>query len=191
MALVPSRADAYRLLKQYNQNESLIKHALAVEAVMLHFAALLGQEDKEKWQVVGLIHDLDYELYPEEHCKKTREILMEENWPEDYIRAVESHGWKICTDVEPVAEMEKVLYAIDELTGLITATVLLRPGKNILDLPEKSVYKKWKQRGFAAGVNREIIAEGVEMLGMDLHKVTEETIKGMQKVAGEIGLAGD
>lgn len=191
MVPVPGREDALKLLKKYNKNESLIKHALAVEAVMLHFASLLGHEDKEKWQVVGLVHDLDYELYPEEHCKKTREILMAEKWPEDYIRAVESHGWKICTDVEPVAEMEKVLYTIDELTGLITATVLLRPGKNILDLTEKSVYKKWKQKGFAAGVDREIIAEGAKMLGMDLHKVIEETIKGMQKVAGEIGLAGE
>ncbi|MCB5558573.1 HDIG domain-containing metalloprotein [Anaerosalibacter bizertensis] len=188
---VPTREEAYELLKKYNKNESLIRHALAVEAVMIHFAELFNEEDKEKWRVIGLVHDLDYEMYPEEHCKKTREILIEENWPEDYIRAVESHGWKICSDVEPLETMEKVLYATDELTGLITATALMRPSKSILDLKVKSLKKKWKSKGFAAGVNREVIAEGVEMLGMDLNEVMEETIKGMQKVADEIGLKGN
>ncbi|MBW4829456.1 MAG: HDIG domain-containing protein [Clostridiaceae bacterium] len=188
---VPTREEAYELLKKYNKNESLIRHALAVEAVMIHFAELFNEEDKEKWRIIGLVHDLDYEMYPEEHCKKTREILIEENWPEDYIRAVESHGWKICSDVEPLETMEKVLYATDELTGLITATALMRPSKSILDLKVKSLKKKWKSKGFAAGVNREVIAEGVEMLGMDLNEVMEETIKGMQKVADEIGLKGN
>ncbi|SJZ84184.1 HDIG domain-containing metalloprotein [Garciella nitratireducens] len=188
---IPTREEAYDLLKKYNKNESLIRHALAVEAVMLHFAELFNEEDKEKWGIIGLVHDLDYEMYPEEHCKKTREILIKENWPEDYIRAIESHGWKICSNVEPLETMEKVLYAIDELTGLITATVLMRPSKSILDLKVKSLKKKWKSKGFAAGVNREVIAEGVEMLGMDLNKVMEETIKGMQKVADEIGLKGN
>lgn len=185
---IPTREEAYELLKKYNKNESLIRHALAVEAVMLHFAELFNEEDKEKWGIIGLVHDLDYEMYPEEHCKKTREILIEENWPEDYIRAIESHGWKICSDVEPLETMEKVLYATDELTGLITATALMRPSKSILDLKVKSLKKKWKSKGFAAGVNREVIAEGAEMLGMDLNEVMEETIKGMQKVADEIGL---
>ncbi|WP_213818210.1 HDIG domain-containing metalloprotein [Garciella nitratireducens] len=188
---IPTREKAYDLLKKYNKNESLIRHALAVEAVMLHFAELFNEEDKEKWGIIGLVHDLDYEMYPEEHCKKTREILIKENWPEDYIRAIESHGWKICSNVEPLETMEKVLYAIDELTGLITATVLMRPSKSILDLKVKSLKKKWKSKGFAAGVNREVIAEGAEMLGMDLNKVMEETIKGMQKVADEIGLKGN
>ncbi|RBP46900.1 HDIG domain-containing metalloprotein [Garciella nitratireducens] len=188
---IPTREEAYDLLKKYNKNESLIRHALAVEAVMLHFAELFNEEDKEKWGIIGLVHDLDYEMYPEEHCKKTREILIKENWPEDYIRAIESHGWKICSNVEPLETMEKVLYAIDELTGLITATVLMRPSKSILDLKVKSLKKKWKSKGFAAGVNREVIAEGAEMLGMDLNKVMEETIKGMQKVADEIGLKGN
>lgn len=188
---VPTREEAYELLKKYNKNESLIRHALAVEAVMIHFAELFNEEDKEKWRIIGLVHDLDYEMYPEEHCKKTREILIEENWPEDYIRAVESHGWKICSDVEPLETMEKVLYATDELTGLITATALMRPSKSILDLKVKSLKKKWKSKGFAAGVNREVIAEGAEMLGMDLNEVMEETIKGMQKVADEIGLKGN
>ena len=107
---IPTREEAYELLKKYNKNESLIRHALAVEAVMLHFAELFNEEDKEKWGIIGLVHDLDYEMYPEEHCKKTREILIEENWPEDYIRAIESHGWKICSDVEPLETMEKVLF---------------------------------------------------------------------------------
>lgn len=188
---IPNRAEAYTLLKEYNQNESLIRHALAVESVMLHFAEILNEDDKEKWGIIGLIHDLDYEMYPEQHCKKVREILTERNWPEEYIRAVESHGWKICSDVEPVETMEKVLYTIDELTGLIAATAILRPSKSILDLTVKSVKKKWKQKGFAAGVNREIIEEGAKKLGMDLNKVIEETIKGMQKVAESIGLKGE
>ncbi|MCP2239230.1 HDIG domain-containing metalloprotein [Thermoanaerobacterium thermosaccharolyticum] len=185
-----NRDEAYALLKEYNKSESLITHALAVEAVMRHFAELFG-EDKEKWGIIGLLHDLDYEMYPNEHCKKVREILERHGWPDDYIHAIESHGWKICTDVEPVQKMEKVLYTIDELTGLITATALMRPSKSILDLEVKSVKKKWKQKSFAAGVNRDVIAEGAELLGMDLDKVIEETIIGMRDVADEIGLKGN
>jgi putative nucleotidyltransferase with HDIG domain len=185
-----NRDEAYALLKEYNKSESLINHALAVEAVMRHFAELFG-EDQEKWGIIGLLHDLDYEMYPNEHCKKVREILKERGWPDDYIHAIESHGWKICTDVEPVHKMEKVLYTIDELTGLITATALMRPSKSILDLEVKSVKKKWKQKSFAAGVNRDVIAEGAELLGMDLDKVIEETIIGMRDVADEIGLKGN
>ncbi|WP_434564584.1 HDIG domain-containing protein [Thermoanaerobacterium thermosaccharolyticum] len=185
-----NRDEAYKLLKEYNKSESLINHALAVEAVMRHFAELFG-EDQEKWGIIGLLHDLDYEMYPNEHCKKVREILKERGWPDDYIHAIESHGWKLCTDVEPVHKMEKVLYTIDELTGLITATALMRPSKSILDLEVKSVKKKWKQKSFAAGVNRDVIAEGAELLGMDLDKVIEETIIGMRDVAEEIGLKGN
>jgi len=185
-----TREKAFELFKEYNKDESHIKHALAVEAVMKHFAELFN-EDVEKWGIIGLIHDLDYELYPDEHCKKVREILAEKNWPEDYIRAIESHGWKICTDVEPMHVMEKVLYTVDELTGLITATALMRPSRSILDLEVKSVKKKWKQKSFAAGVNREVIEEGAKLLGMELDKVIEETIKGMQKVAENIGLKGE
>lgn len=186
----PTRSEALELLKEYNTNPSLIRHALAVESVMAHFAALLGEKDTEKWAVIGLIHDVDYEQYPESHCKKAREILMERDWPEEYIHAVESHGWGICTDVEPQESMEKVLYTVDELTGLITATALLRPSKSILDLTAQSVKKKWKQEGFAAGVNREVIEGGAQSLGMELDTVISETIKGMQKVAGQIGLRG-
>lgn len=186
-----NREQALTLLKKYNKNESLIRHAYAVEAVMRHFADLLGETDKEKWGIIGLVHDLDYELYPDEHCKMARTLLEAENWPNDYIRAIESHGWKICSDVEPVERMEKVLYTIDELTGLITATALMRPSKSILDTELKSVKKKWKQKGFAAGVNREIIEEGARMLGMTLDEIIEETLKGMQNVAEVIGLKGE
>jgi len=186
---VPNRAEAYKLLTEFNKSQNLIRHALAVEAVMVHFAELFNESDVDKWRIVGLVHDLDYEMYPEEHCQKVREILTERNWPEDYIRAIQSHGWGICSDVEPKERMEKVLYAIDELTGLINATALMRPSKSILDLKPKSVKKKWKDRNFAAGVDRDIIQKGVDMLGMDLTEVMAETIKGMQKVADYGSLA--
>jgi predicted hydrolase (HD superfamily) len=186
----PDRDQAFALLKEYNRNESLIKHAIAVESVMRHFARLFN-EDEEKWGIIGLIHDLDYEMYPDAHCHKTKEILEQEGWPESYVKAVISHGWKICTDVEPVEKMEKVLYTIDELTGLVFATALMRPGKSIMDLTEKSVMKKWKQKSFAAGVNRDIISEGAAMLGMDLEEVIRETINGMKTCAAELGLAGE
>jgi len=186
----PTREEAFELLKRYTTSESLIRHALTVEGVMRHFAELFG-EDPEKWGIIGLVHDLDYEKYPEQHCIKVREILEAENWPEDYIRAVQSHGWKICCDVEPTERMENVLYTIDELTGLIHATVLMRPNKSVMDLEVKSVLKKMKSKGFAAGVNREVIQEGAQRLNMDLNQVIEETIKGMRKVADAIGLKGE
>lgn len=188
---VPTREDAFRLFKEYNESESLTKHALSVEAVMTHFAELLGMEDVNKWGIIGLVHDIDYEMYPEEHCVKAREILSERNWPEDYIHAIQSHGYKICSEVEPIETMEKVLYTIDEITGLITATVLMRPSKSILDLELKSVKKKWKDRRFAAGVDRDLIEGGAKLLGMELDYIISETIKGMQQVAEEIGLKGE
>ncbi len=187
----PTRDEAMTLLKKYNQSDALIKHALAVEAVMGYFAEKYGEKDLEKWRVIGLVHDLDYEKYPEEHCNKTKEILTEEGWPEDYIRAIISHGWKLCTDVEPVETMEKVLYTTDELTGLIVATVLMRPSKSVLDLTVSSVKKKFKNKNFAAGVDRSIIEEGAAMLGMELSEVMEETIKAMQAEADALGLRGE
>ena len=189
--IVPDREQAYELFTKYNKNESLIKHALTVEAVMSHFAEILGEENKEKWAVIGLVHDIDYEMFPEQHCVKARKILEENNWPEDYIHAVESHGWGLCSNVEPVERMEKVLFTIDELTGLIAATALMRPSRSILDTELKSVKKKWKQKSFAAGVNREVIEQGAKMLGLELDYIIEETIKGMRKVADVIGLKGD
>jgi len=188
---IPKREQAYDLLSKYNKSASLIIHALAVEAVMLHFADILGEPEKEKWGIIGLLHDIDYEMYPEQHCLKAREILMEHAWHEDYIHAVESHGWGICCNVEPIHRMEKILFTIDELTGLITATAMLRPSKSILDLELKSVKKKWKQKSFAAGVNREVIEQGAKMLDMDLDYIIGETIKGMQKVAEPLGLKGE
>ena len=178
---------ALPILREYVKTDNLVKHALAVEGVMLHFSDIYNDEDKEKWAVIGLVHDLDYEQYPEEHCTKVKDILTSRNWPEEYIRAVVSHGWQICSDIEPISDLEKVLYTIDELTGLINATAIMRPSKSVMDLTVKSVKKKWKQKGFAAGVNREIIEKGAEILGLELDYITQETIKGMQKV--EIGRA--
>ena len=186
----PTREEALELFLEFNKTDSLYKHALAVEATMKHFAELLGEEDIEKWSVIGLIHDLDFEMYPEQHCTMTKEILQERNWPEDYIRTILSHGWGLCTDVEPVETIDKVLYTIDELTGLVAATALMRPSKSIMDMEAKSVKKKWKQKSFAAGVDRSIIENGAEMLDMDLNTVIAETIKGMRTVADEIGLNG-
>ena len=184
---IPTREEAFTLLTRYNQNEALIKHALAVEGVMRYFARKRG-EDEEKWGIIGLIHDLDYEKYPDEHCRKTEEILKENAWPQEYIRAVISHGWGICTDVEPQTELEKTLYAIDELTGLIVTTALVRPSKSVMDLKAKSVKKKWKEKRFAAGVDRSIIEKGAEMLGMELTDLITDTILGMRDVAEKIGL---
>ena len=186
---IPTRDDALTLLKTYNQSESLIKHALAVEGVMRYMARKYG-EDEDTWGVVGLIHDLDYEQFPDQHCKKTEAILKENNWPEDLIRAVVSHGWGICTDVEPKTTMEKVLFAIDELTGLVATSALVRPTKSVMDMKAKSVKKKWKDKRFAAGVDRTIIQKGVDMLGVELGDLITDTIMGMREVADEIGLKG-
>ena len=184
---VPTREDAYQLLTKYNTNESLIKHALAVEGVMRFFAKKHG-EDEEKWGVVGLVHDLDYEKYPEEHCRKSEEILKAEGWPEEYIRAVVSHGWGICSDVEPQTKLEKTLYAVDELTGLVTAAALVRPSKSVMDIKASSVKKKWKDKRFAAGVDRTIISRGAERAGIELTDLITDTIMGMREVADQIGL---
>jgi putative nucleotidyltransferase with HDIG domain len=186
----PGREEALSLLKEYNKSEGLIKHALAVEAVMRYCARKRGQ-DEDKWGVIGLIHDLDYERYPEQHCKKSEEILAAHNWPAEYIRAVVSHGWGICTDVEPQSELEKVLYTIDELVGLVAATALVRPSKSVLDMKAKSVKKKWKDKAFAAGVNRAIIEKGAGMLGVELNEIITDVIMGMREVAEEIGLKGN
>lgn len=186
---IPTRDDAFKLLNEYNQSESLIRHALAVEGVMRHFARLKGQ-DEELWGIIGLIHDLDYEKYPDQHCAKTAEILASNQWPQDYIRAVVSHGWGICSDVKPESELEKVLFAVDELTGLVATSALVRPSRSVLDLTAKSVQKKWKDKRFAAGVDRSIIDRGAEMLGMDRASLITETIMGMREVAEAIGLKG-
>ena len=186
---VPTREEAYQLLTEYNKGDSLIKHALAVEGVMRYFARKRG-EDEEKWGVIGLVHDLDYEKFPEEHCHKSEEILKEKGWSEEYIRAVVSHGWGLCSEVEPQTELEKVLFTIDELTGLVVTTALVRPSKSVMDVKVKSVKKKWKDKRFAAGVDRSIIEKGAQMLGLELSDIIADTIVGMQEVAEEIGLKG-
>ncbi|NLF32361.1 MAG: HD domain-containing protein [Planctomycetes bacterium] len=185
----PTREEACALLTEFTKTERALNHALAVEAVMRRMARTRGQ-DEQMWAVVGLIHDLDYERFPDQHCVKVREILAERGWPEPIIRAVVSHGWGICSDVEPVSEMEKALYAVDELTGLVAATALVRPSKSLQEVTVKSVRKKWKDKSFAAGVDRDVIARGAEMLGADLGDLIAEVIEGMKDVAGEIGLAG-
>ena len=187
---VPTREDAVTLLNKYNNKKGLIRHALAVEAVMGHFAQRFNK-DEEKWRVVGLVHDLDYEMFPEEHCHKCVELFKEHNWPEDYIRAVISHGWGICTDVKPETNLEKTLYAIDELTGLVASAALVRPSKSILDIKAKSVKKKFKDKRFAAGVDRKVILQGAEFLDMDLSELITEVISGMRPVAEKIGLKGN
>jgi len=185
----PTREDAWNLLTTYNQSDSLRKHALAVEGVMRHFARKYG-EDEAQWGVIGLIHDLDYEQFPEPHGTNTQAILEENDWPEDYIRAVVSHGYGICSDVEPRSTLEKVLFAVDELTGLVATTALVRPSKSVMDLKPKSVKKKWKDKRFAAGVDRSIIEKGAAMLGVELSELISDTIAGMQEVADAIGLKG-
>jgi putative nucleotidyltransferase with HDIG domain len=185
----PTREDAWKLLTEFTNSESLIAHALAVEGVMRYLARKAG-EDEEVWGVIGLIHDMDYEKYPDQHCIKVRELMSERGWPEEYIRAVQSHGWGICTDVKPESRLEKSLYAIDELTGLVTATALVRPSRSVMDMKAKSVKKKWKTTGFSAGVDRSIIEKGAEMLSVELDELITDTIMGMRDVAEDIGLKG-
>jgi predicted hydrolase (HD superfamily) len=185
----PTRQEALELLHRYNETDSLRKHAYAVEGVMRYIARKRG-EDEEKWGIVGLIHDLDYERFPDQHCQKTGEILREKGWPEEYIRAALSHGWGICSDVMPQTDLEKFLYTIDELTGLVVTTALIRPSKSILDVQVKSVKNKWKDKRFAAGVDRSIIEKGAQMLQIGLDELIDHTIKGMQEVAEAIGLKG-
>ena len=186
---IPTRQEALELLHQYNETESLRKHAYAVEGVMRYIARKRG-EDQEKWGIIGLIHDLDYEQFPDQHCKKTGDLLREKDWPEEYIRAAVSHGWGICSEVIPETTLEKYLYAMDELTGLVVTTALIRPSKSVMDVQVKSVKNKWKDKRFAAGVDRSIIEKGSGMLGVGLDELIDDTIKGMQEVAESIGLKG-
>ena len=187
MEPTPSRDAALALLQRYNSNPSLINHARSVEAAMRFMARKKGA-DKDRWGLVGLIHDLDYEQFPERHCHKSAELLREESWPEEIVRAVLSHGWQICTEVEPESELERTLYAVDELAGLVTACALVRPSKSVSDLSVKSVKKKWKQKSFAAGADREVILRGTEMMGVGLDELIGDVIAALQEVADEIGL---
>lgn len=185
---IMTRDEAVAIYKTYNTSENLYRHALAVEAVMRRFAEELGH-DSEYWGIVGLLHDIDYEQYPEQHCQKAPELLLPHGVSDDMIHAIVSHGWTICSDVEPVHEMEKVLFTIDELTGLITATALMRPSRSLMDLEVKSVKKKWKTKGFSAGVDRDLIEKGASMLGMELATVIQLSIEGMRTIADQLELA--
>lgn len=176
-----SRADALALLKKYNKEHFHLQHAFTVEAVMKYFAQKLGYADEaEHWGIVGLLHDIDFELYPDEHCKKAVELLEDGGVDDDIIHSVCSHGYGIVVDVKPEHEMEKVLFACDELTGLIWACALMRPSKSTKDMELKSLKKKYKDKKFAAGCSRDIIAKGAEMLGWELDKLLSDTLEAMQ-----------
>lgn len=187
MGRIPSRQEAEALLKEYNAEPFHLKHAYIVEAVMRAFAREAGC-DEDFWGTVGLLHDLDFERYPQEHCLKAREILSEKGYDESLIRAVVSHGWGLTVDVKPEHPMEKVLYAVDELTGLIGAVAIMRPSKSVNDLEVKSVRKKFKTPAFAAGCSREVISKGAELLDMDLDTLIEKTILAMRGVSGALGI---
>jgi putative nucleotidyltransferase with HDIG domain len=185
-----TRDESIALWRANNDDESLFRHALAVEAVMRRFAMKHG-EDPDFWGLVGILHDIDYQRHPEEHLKHARVILAAAGYPESLIRAVESHGWGICSDVEPIHVMEKVLFAVDELTGFIAACAYVRPSRSVLDLEVKSVKKKWGSAAFAAGVRREVIEKGAAMLGMPLETLIEESILALRTVAEAVGLKGN
>jgi len=188
--LIPTREEAYLLLKKHNHEENHIQHARAVEATMRHFARKM-EGDEDLWGVVGILHDIDWEKTmddPARHCNLSPLLLREAGVDEAIIHAVQSHGFSICTDVEPVNDMEKTLFTIDELTGLIITAGLVRPSKSLSDLEVKSVKKKWKDKAFARGVNREIIQRGAEVMGWQLDDVIENTILALRPVEKEIGL---
>ena len=179
--MIPTRDEALTLLKEYNTEPFHIKHALTVEGVMQYFAKELGYADEEEfWGIVGLLHDLDFEKYPEQHCIKEQEIMRECGLDERIIHATASHGYALTVDIMPEHEMEKVLYAVDELTGLIGAVALMRPSKSVSDLELKSVKKKYKNLNFAAGCSREVIERGADMLGWSLDDLISKTILAMR-----------
>ena len=188
--MIPTREQALALLCKYNKEESHIHHARAVEATMRHFATLY-HEDPDLWGVIGLLHDIDWEQTsstPEQHCHAAPEMLRQANIDESIIHAVQSHGWGICTDIEPGNNLERTLFTIDELTGLIITAGLVRPSKSLADLELKSVKKKWKDKAFARGVNRDIIKQGAEKMNMPLDDVINETILALRPVEKEIGM---
>ncbi len=181
MGKIPTREEAWELLTRYNKDEFHLQHARTVEGVMRYFAKKLGYGEEEAfWGIVGLLHDLDFEQFPEEHCIKSQEIMREEGLDESLIHATASHGYGLTVDVKPEKEMEKVLFAVDELTGLIWAAALVRPSKSVQDLELKSVKKKFKDKRFAAGCSRDVIQQGADMLGWSLDDLISETIFAMR-----------
>lgn len=182
-----TREEALALLKKYNKEPFHIQHALTVEGVMRWFADELGYgEDADYWATTGLLHDIDFELYPEEHCRKAPELLREGGVSEDMIHSVCSHGYGLCCDIEPEHEMEKVLFAVDELTGLIGAAALMRPSKSVMDMEASSVKKKFKDKRFAAGCSRDVIRQGAERLGWEMNDLFEKTILAMRSCEEQI-----
>lgn len=182
-----TRDQAYALLRAYNKEPFHIQHALTVEDVMRYFARTLGYgEEEDYWGITGLLHDIDFELYPEQHCRKAPELLRAGGVGEDMIHSVCSHGYGICCDVEPRHEMEKVLFAADELTGLIWSTALMRPSRSVMDMEVSSLKKKFKDKKFAAGCSRDVIRTGAERLGWDLDKLFEQTILAMRESEAQI-----
>lgn len=175
--------------RKYNSDESLFRHALSVEAAMRHFASLHG-EDAEYWGLVGLLHDIDYGQFPEQHLAKAADMLLAEGFDDSFVRSVRSHGWGLCSEVEPSHRMEKVLFAVDELTGFIAACAYVRPSRSVLDMEVKSVKKKWGSAAFAAGVRRDVIEKGAAMMGIPLDDLIRETILALRSVASDIGLKG-
>ncbi|MCI8948059.1 MAG: hydrolase [Lachnospiraceae bacterium] len=181
MRTTVNRETAFQLFKQYNQEGFHIQHALTVEGVMKWFAQKLGYgEEAEYWGIVGLLHDIDFECYPNQHCIKAQELLAEAGIGEDVIHAVCSHGYGLTVEIKPEHQMEKILYAVDELTGLIWAAALIRPSKSVQDMELKSLKKKYKTSGFAAGCSREVIENGAEMLGYELNTLLDETLQAMR-----------
>lgn len=185
-----TRETAWQLLKQYNKEDFHIRHAVTVEKVMGYFAQKHG-EDVEFWSIAGLLHDIDFEKYPHAHCQKSKEILKDAGATDELIHAVVSHGFGICSKVEPTHLMEKTLYAVDELTGLIGAAALMRPSKSVQDMELKSIKKKFKDKAFAAGCSRDVIRKGAELLGMDIDNLLWETVLAMKAVEEDITNAMD
>lgn len=185
-----TREQAWELLTKYNKDEFHLKHAQVVEAVMKYWAKDMGYDPEEVafWGIVGLLHDLDFEMYPEEHCVKSQEIMREAGVDEEIIHGTASHGYGLTVDIKPEHPMEKVLYAVDELTGLIGAVAIMRPSKSMMDLEVKSVKKKFKTPSFAAGCSREVIQNGVEMMGSTLEEVIQKTILALRELEQEKGI---
>ena len=182
-----TREEALSLLKKYNQEPFHIQHALTVEGVMRWFAKELGYgEEADYWAITGLLHDIDFELYPEQHCRKAPELLRKGGASEDMIHSVCSHGYGLCSEIEPVHEMEKVLFAVDELTGLIGAAALMRPSRSVMDMEASSVKKKFKDKRFAAGCSRDVITQGAERLCWELSALFEKTILAMRSCEKQI-----
>ena len=185
-----NRQEALELLKKYNKEPFHIQHGLTVEGVMRWYAQNLGYGDEaDYWATVGLLHDIDFELYPDEHCKKAPELLKEAGLSDDFIHSVCSHGYGLCSDIEPKHEMEKVLFAVDELTGLIGAAAIMRPSKSVMDMETKSLKKKFKDKRFAAGCSRDVIEQGAERLGVELDKLFADTIEAMRSCEESVNKA--